>query len=84
MNLYNEIIYRLYEIGQTLEDIEFISIYNRYEFKELELNKDEFLNFLAKEDIGTGNSYFTVFLDYDIIVYATESGEVVNAECIFE
>ena len=44
MNLYNEIIYRLYEIGQTLEDIEFISIYNRYEFKELELNKDEFLN----------------------------------------
>ena len=27
MNLYNEIIYRLYEIGQTLEDIEFISIY---------------------------------------------------------
>ena len=37
-----------------------------------------------KEEWGTGNSYFTVFLDYDIIVYATESGEVVNAECILE
>ena len=37
-----------------------------------------------KEEWGTGNSYFTVFLDYDIIAYATESGEVVNAEHILE
>ena len=37
-----------------------------------------------KEEWGTGSSYFTVFLDYDIIAYATESGEVVSAEYILE
>ena len=37
-----------------------------------------------KEEWATGNSYFTVFLDYDTIVYATESGEVENAEYILE
>ena len=26
----------------------------------------------------TGNSYFTVFLDYDIIAYATETGGIIN------
>ena len=30
------------------------------------------------EEWGTGNSYFTVFLDYDIIAYATETGGIIN------
>ena len=30
------------------------------------------------EEWGTGNSYFTVFLYYDIIAYATETGGIIN------
>ena len=30
------------------------------------------------EEWGTGNSHFTVFLDYDIIAYATETGGIIN------
>ena len=68
------IVYVVEEIGESCwgyycEDTEIVGI---YESKDKALAKVKEMEKINK------------YRDYDIIAYATESGEVVNAECILE